>query len=130
MASTAASAWTSCATCRDAQPQRDLLRDFDSPEGHLVDDGLVVAAFVEHVADVAEKLRMRVEDLLATSQASQLFVGHGEVDDVPPERNGPSLQLDHGHGLGDSERLDVQRAPSPQVAVRLQSGKGRLRPFA
>ena len=48
---------------RDAQPERHLRLHLDAPERNVIDDGLVVAAFVEHEAGVREELGMLLEQL-------------------------------------------------------------------
>src|SRR5260221_62599 len=101
------------ASGRDTQPHRDLLRNLDAPEGDLVDDGLVVAAFVEYVPHVGEQLRGGLEYLLASTKSSHLLLRDGEIDDIAAKRDGAALQLDDGHRLGNPKRLEIERAPAP-----------------
>ena len=87
----------------NAKKERHFLLHLDTPERDLVDDRLVVAGFVQDESDVREKLGMRVEELFASVQTSELFIGDAEVDDVALERNAAALQIDHRHHLGDAE---------------------------
>ena len=113
----------------NAKKERHFLLHLDSPERDLVDDGLVVTGFVQDESDVREQLGVRIEELFASVQTSELFIGDAEVDDVALERNAAALQVDHRHHLGDSEGLDVERSAPPDVAARSQSAERRLRPL-
>src|SRR5713226_1471048 len=113
----------------DAKKERDLLLHLNAPEQDLVDGGLVVSGFVEHEAHVGEQLGILLQQLFASMNAAQLFVGDAEVDDVAAERNVAALQIEHGHQLGDGQRLHVQRAARPDVAPRSKAAEGRLGPL-
>src|SRR5207237_6666558 len=86
--------------------ERHLLLQLYSPEENFVDDSLVVARFVQNVADIVEELRTSLQQLLASVKSAALFVGDAEVDDVAAKREVAPLQLDHRHRLGDPQRSE------------------------
>src|SRR6266849_6107138 len=76
----------------------------------------VVSTFGQQVLHVADQIGMLLDEHYG-SHGTKLFVGVSDEHNVARQRNARPFQSDHGHELGDSVSLHVDRAASPDITV-------------
>src|SRR5688500_13526984 len=102
---------------RQPLPERSLLGDPD-PEvldlSRAVD--LVVTTFGDQKLDVAQQLRMSIDEHYR-ARGSNLLIGVGDVDDVAVQNHSRPPDREHRHEMGNPLTLHVESATTPQIAV-------------
>src|SRR5687768_4518448 len=92
-------------------PERTLLGHTDAVVLQLAIDERIVASFRDEELDVAQQVRMIVDERDRTGGA-ELLVGIRDEDNVARERDAAALERDHRHEMDDAFSLHVERATS------------------